>query len=73
MLVDLDQGSILRQEKGLFPAAAAHQLRPQSDLPPRPRPGTSGAALFVSDDGELVRLDPTTGARTVLLGGKGKL
>ena len=71
VLIDLDRGSILRSEGGLFPAAAAHRRDPRYP-PPRPRPGTPGAALFVSDDGELIRLDPTTGQRTVLLGGEGK-
>ncbi len=65
VLVDLDRGSILHREEGLLPAVTSPRV-------PRPRPGTPGASLFLSDDGGLVRLDPTTGQRTVLLGGKGK-
>lgn len=68
LVVDLDLGSVIREEKGLFPALA-RRGNPRHTLAPRPRPGEPGTSLFVSDDGELVRLNPTTGQRTVLLGG----
>jgi hypothetical protein len=66
-LVDLESGQITRKP-GASPAHSLWQAR-VSPWGPRPAPGSLGAMLFRSDEGQLVRLDAKGGTRQVLLGG----
>ena len=66
-LVDLESGQITRKP-GVSPAHSPWQPR-VSPWGPRPAPGSLGAMLFRSDEGQLVRLDAKGGTRQVLLGG----
>ena len=66
--VDSSSGAVFTLGDGLAPLSfwwSANAL-----LPP-PEVGSPSSRLFLDADGRLVRLDPATGARTVLLG-KGK-
>ena len=65
-LVDVASGQITR-EPGVSPARPLWQTRVGLEQL-RPAPGSLGATLFRSFDGQLLRLDPKGGARQVLLG-----
>lgn len=68
-VVDAATGAVSDGPAGLVPADRfSWWLSPV--LPPA-EPGSPASLLFLDADGRLVRLDPATGARTVLLG-KGK-
>ncbi len=65
-LVDVESGQITR-EPGASPARPL--WHPRVGLQQlRPAPGSLGATLLRSFDGQLVRLDPKSGTRQVLLG-----
>ncbi len=65
-LVDVESGQITR-EPGASPARPL--WHPRVGLQQlRPAPGSLGATLLRSFDGQLVRLDPKGGTRQVLLG-----
>ena len=64
LLIDWKQGSAREIARGLEPVVGWwRDARPAS-------PGSELARAFVSEKGELVRLDPATGERRVLLGGR---
>jgi len=65
-LVDVESGQITRQP-GVSPAHPLWHSR-VGLWGPRPAPGSLGATLFRSFDGQLLRLDPKSGTRQVLLG-----
>jgi len=66
-LVDVESGQVTR-EPSVSPARPL--WHPRLGLRHfRPEPGSLGATLFRSFDGQLVRLDPKGGTRQVLLGG----
>jgi hypothetical protein len=58
LMVDLATGHVVRREAGLQPVATAYG---------RGRGSSAVSTLFETQAGELVRLDPDTGARQVLL------
>jgi hypothetical protein len=58
VVVDLAKGQLIRREVGLRLAVTLYG---------RARAGSSAATLFETQAGELVRLDPDTGARQVVL------
>jgi hypothetical protein len=65
-LVSLDRGEVRRLGEHLWPAARwLSFFGPPNSMPP---PGEPGATLFQADDGSIVRLDPGTGQRSVILG-----
>ncbi|MDQ6894544.1 MAG: hypothetical protein M3167_17960 [Acidobacteriota bacterium] len=64
LLIDWRQGSPREIARGLEPVVGWWR-----DARPVP-PGSELAKAFVSENGELVRLDPGTGERRVLLGGR---
>jgi len=66
-LVDVESGQITR-EPGVSPARPLWHTRVGLQER-RPAPGSLGATLFRSFDGQLLRLDPKGGTRQVLLGG----
>jgi len=66
-LLDVESGQVTR-ERGVSPALPLWQARVGRDQQ-RPAPGSLGATLFRTFDGQLVRLDPKGGTRQVLLGG----
>ncbi|HEY3350722.1 MAG TPA: hypothetical protein VGM13_13180 [Thermoanaerobaculia bacterium] len=68
-IVDAANGSVVSHADGLVPADRFGWWN-SSVLPPA-EAGVPWTSLFLDADGRLVRLDPATGSRTVLLG-KGK-
>lgn len=69
-LVDVSSGAVSFAAEGLVPADRFAWWWFSPVLPPA-EAGSPASSLFLDADGRLVRLDPATGARTVLLG-KGK-
>ena len=67
VLVDVESGQVTR-EPGVSPARPLWHARVGLQQL-RPAPGSLGATLFRSADGQLLRLDPKGGTRQVLLGG----
>ncbi|PYQ22438.1 MAG: hypothetical protein DMF79_05955, partial [Acidobacteria bacterium] len=65
-LVDVESGQVTRVP-GVSPARPLWHPR-VGLVQPRPAPGSLGATLFRTFEGQLVRLDPKTGSREVLLG-----
>jgi hypothetical protein len=62
--VDLEPLRVVRTEPGLVPILAEPSwLGPRGTVPP----GTPGTRLFVTEAGGLVRLDPETGRREIVL------
>ena len=64
-LVDLDSGTVRLLAEDLYPAARLSG--PPWELNAAPEVASEATRLFVRDGKELVRLDPETGARRVLL------
>jgi hypothetical protein len=64
VLVDWAKGVVARRESGLRPINC--RLRGREDAA-----GGVGARLFIDSEGRLVRLDPESGRREVLIGKKG--
>ena len=62
-LVDLERGTSRKVAEGLQPIVWWFWGT-------APAPGSEGTSLFLSADQKLVRLDPVTGERRVLLGGR---
>lgn len=61
-IADLDRGTFERAAEGLRPIGAPWYAA-------RPRPGSEATKLFVDRSGRLVRFDPASGDRRLLLGG----
>jgi hypothetical protein len=68
-IVDAVTGAVSPGPDGLVPADRYGWW--VTDVLPPPEAGSPASSLFLDADGRLVRLDPATGAQTVLLG-KGK-
>jgi hypothetical protein len=69
VFVDLEALRVVRTERDLMPALVGPwRLLPETANPP---PGSPGTRLFVTRTGSLVRLDPETGRREVLVGRSG--
>lgn len=66
LFVDLGTGSLMRREAGLSPALRRWEPGREGDTE-NPEPATFSTRLFLSDDGQLVILDPATGSRRVLV------
>lgn len=66
LFVDLATGRVTRRETGLFPALRRWELGREFDAA-NPEPGSLATKLFLSDEGELLLLDPATGSRTVMV------
>jgi hypothetical protein len=64
-LVDVDRGTVRRLADGLFPAARLNGSYPNQIAP---GVGSEATRLFIARGFVLVKLDPATGAQTVLLG-----
>ncbi|MGH9398973.1 MAG: hypothetical protein ACRD00_01295 [Thermoanaerobaculia bacterium] len=68
-LVDIDRGEKRSVAEGLYPIASS-QIWRNDDPSSRPAPGSEATKLFLAPGRSLVRFDPSTGERRVLLGGK---
>jgi hypothetical protein len=67
VVFDVDQHRVLRRETGLRAAQPGWFWTTARCLP-----GSPGCQLFVTEAGDLVRLDPATGERKVLLAARGR-
>jgi hypothetical protein len=65
-LADLSSGEVIKVAEGLFPVCAL--IRFQAEPNALPAPGSEATKLFYGPGRSLVRFDPLTGERRVLLG-----
>lgn len=70
LLVDLARGTVRPLAEKLFPIASFPRWF-AGDPTEAPDPGSEATKLFHGPNGSLVRLDPLTGERRVILAGKG--
>ena len=65
-LVDVDSGTVRKLADGLYPAVRLNGNFPYEAAP---AVGSEATKLFIGSGGRVVRLDPETGAQTLLLAG----
>lgn len=66
LFVDLATGRVTRRETGLSPALRRWELGREFEAA-NPEPGSLATKLFLSDEGQLLLLEPATGNRTVMV------